>query len=430
MTSLQRGLKSQRGPEDEPAASSIAAQSFVIARCNFQTWITQQTTDTSLWHAVCFIGYQRPLLNCSLHSLLVIDKTELYDILIFWLYGPWIDRWRQTIHAFRCFLIMVWPSLVAALRGKIFLQSDVRQLKSYSSSWSPTWKESSPHKLLNPSKIPRICFNLAIITCNQMTELQTVCERAQQTTFSTSERDRNMSQIKTKYLVFESFESQSAPNFPVGSKNIMSAEEKKTQVVLSENTKHFHFSHEWGEKKTAPNMNSAASFLLSVWPQTGTLNSFGGWWVRNVTWWLEEDVRVTERVTQRWHLRCNAVNSELLSDARQTLHTNKFWQRTSSRTSWWQRLKSFQSNVWEQQFSGQWAAFIAGTKVELWSHSFVFWYLRGFFCVWNDYFQFRLARKNMKWIKGRSRDRQEKNLVEQWNNVFCLCRQNSLLILC
>lgn len=36
----------------------------------------------------------------------------------------------------------------------------------------------------------------------------------------------------------------------------------------------------------------------------------------------------------------------------------------------------------------------------------------------------------MKWIKGRSRDRQEKNLVEQWNNVFCLCRQNSLLIIC
>lgn len=83
-----------------------------------------------------------------------------------------------------------------------------------------------------------------------MTELQTVCERAQQTTFSTSERDRNMSQIKTKYLVFESFESQSAPNFPVGSKNIMSAEKKKPQVVVSENTKHFHFSHEWGKKKT------------------------------------------------------------------------------------------------------------------------------------------------------------------------------------
>lgn len=238
--------------------------------------------------------------------------------------------------------------------------------------------------------------------------------------------------VKSKQNIWSlSLLNHSRPQIsPLAPKILCLQRKKKTQVVLSENTKHFHFSHEWGEKKPAPNMNSAASFLLSVRPQTGTLNSFGGWWVRSVTWWLEEDVRVTERVTQRWHLRCNAVHSELLSDARQTLHTNKFWQRTSSRTSWWQRLKSFQSNVWEQQFSGQWAAFIAGTKVELWSHSFVFWYLRGFLCVWNDYFQFRLARKNMKWIKGRSRDRQEKNLVEQWNNVFCLCRQNSLLILC
>lgn len=190
-----------------------------------------------------------------------------------------------------------------------------------------------------------------------MTELQTVCERAQQTTFSTSERDRNMSQIKTKYLVFESFESQSAPNFPVGSKNIMSAEKKKNSGCVIREHKTLSFQPWMGKKKNTPNMNSAASFLLSVRPQTGTLNSFGGWWVRSVTWWLEEDVRVTERVTQRWHLRCNAVNSELLSDARQTLHTNKLWQRTSSRTSWWQRLKSFQSNVWEQQFFGTMSCF-------------------------------------------------------------------------
>lgn len=277
MTSLQRGLKSQRGPEDEPAASSIAAQSFAIARCNFQTWITQQTTDTSLWHAVCFIGYQRPPLNCSLHSLLLIDKTELSDILIFWLYGPRIDRWRHTIHAFRCLLIMVWPSLVAALRGKIFLQSDVRQLKSYSSSWSPTWKESSPHKLLNPSKIPRICFNLAIITCNQMTELQTVCERAQQTTFSTSERDRNMSQIQTKYLVFESFESQSAPNFPVGSKNIMSAEKKKNSGCVIREHKTLSFQPWMGGKKNRPKHE----FSRVVSPQRPTTD-------RNfeLFWWL------------------------------------------------------------------------------------------------------------------------------------------------
>lgn len=209
--------------------------------------------------------------------------------------------------------------------------------------------------------------------------------------------------VKSKQNIWSlSLLNHSRPQIsPSAPKILCLQRKKKTQVVLSENTKHFHFSHEWGEKKNAPNMNSAASFLLSVRPQTGTLNSFGGWWVRSVTWWLEEDVRVTERVTQRWHLRCNAVHGELLSDARQTLHTNKLWQRTSSRTSWWQRLKSFQSNVWEQQFSGQWAAFIVGTKVELWSHSFVFWYLRGFFLCVEWLFSVQAGSKKYEMNKGK-----------------------------
>lgn len=130
---------------------------------------------------------------------------------------------------------------------------------------------------LIPQKSPRICFNLAIITCNQMTELQTVCERAQQTTFSTSERDRNMSQIQTKYLVFESFESQSAPNFPVGSKNIMSAEKKKNSGCVIREHKTLSFQPWMGGKKNRPKHE----FSRVVSPQRPTTD-------RNfeLFWWL------------------------------------------------------------------------------------------------------------------------------------------------
>ena len=231
MTSLQRDLKSQ-------------------------TWITQHTAASlRLWHDVCFIGYQIPLLECFFtQRLLVTDMTELSDILIFWLNGPWKDGCRHTIHTFRCLLILVQPSLVAAL-GEMFLQSDVRQLKSYSSSWSPRWKESSPHKLLNPQN-PQNLFHLAIIACNQMTELQTFCcailslwACSVKIIFHQWKRPKHQSnQNKTFGLWI--FWITVGPKFPRWlQKYYVCREKKKTQVVLSENTKHFHFILWMGKKK-------------------------------------------------------------------------------------------------------------------------------------------------------------------------------------
>lgn len=87
--------------------------------------------------------------------------------------------------------------------------------------------------------------------------------------------------VKSKQNIWSlSLLNHSRPQIsPSAPKILCLQRKKKTQVVLSENTKHFHFSHEWGEKKTPQTwiqprrFSSASDHRQELW----TLLVVGGW---------------------------------------------------------------------------------------------------------------------------------------------------------